>query len=266
MTGRDTDAVGRLSRPRCSSAATRRLARRHRHRPRAIRRHTPRPRPTRRPRGLLDGALAGTLDAGGKEILRGQMLVEMAAMSIEDGLVMQLHPGSRRNHNRPLYDRLRPRHRRRHPRPDRLRRRPAPAARPLRQRPALPARRCSRSTRRRSRRELAPLAGALPGPVPRPAVVVPRQRRGHAPVPPAGHRDGRLRQHRRLRRRHPRVPVDPGPPRRRPARRLSLPRRAGQRPSPRARRRPRDRSRTRRRPAPPRLQSATRGAIGAPTG
>jgi len=55
---------------------------------------------------LLDGALAGTLDASGKETLRGQVLVEMAAMSIEDGLVMQLHPGSHRNHNRPLYERF----------------------------------------------------------------------------------------------------------------------------------------------------------------
>jgi glucuronate isomerase len=27
------------------------------------------------------------------------MLMEMARMSIEDGLVMQLHPGSLRNHN-----------------------------------------------------------------------------------------------------------------------------------------------------------------------
>lgn len=31
------------------------------------------------------------------------MLVEMARMSVEDGLVMQLHPGSFRNHNQPLF-------------------------------------------------------------------------------------------------------------------------------------------------------------------
>jgi len=55
---------------------------------------------------LLDGALRGTLDAGGKEDLRRQLLVEMARMSIEDGLVMQLHPGSRRNHNRLLHARF----------------------------------------------------------------------------------------------------------------------------------------------------------------
>ncbi len=33
------------------------------------------------------------------ELFRGQMLTEMAAMSLEDGLVMQIHPGSFRNHN-----------------------------------------------------------------------------------------------------------------------------------------------------------------------
>jgi glucuronate isomerase len=34
----------------------------------------------------------------------GQMLIEMARMSLEDGLVMQLHPGSFRNHNSWLYE------------------------------------------------------------------------------------------------------------------------------------------------------------------
>ena len=33
------------------------------------------------------------------------MLVVMARMSIEDGLVMQIHPGSWRDHNRPLFER-----------------------------------------------------------------------------------------------------------------------------------------------------------------
>lgn len=55
---------------------------------------------------LLDQALAGTIDAEGNELFRAGLLVEMAAMSVEDGLVMQLHPGSRRNHNRPLYERF----------------------------------------------------------------------------------------------------------------------------------------------------------------
>ena len=33
------------------------------------------------------------------------MLTEMARMSLDDGLVMQIHPGSTRNHNRHLYER-----------------------------------------------------------------------------------------------------------------------------------------------------------------
>ena len=33
------------------------------------------------------------------ELFRGQMLTEMARMSLDDGLVMQIHPGSRRNHS-----------------------------------------------------------------------------------------------------------------------------------------------------------------------
>ena len=37
------------------------------------------------------------------ELFRGQMLTEMAKMSLDDGLVMQLHPGSFRNHNSELY-------------------------------------------------------------------------------------------------------------------------------------------------------------------
>jgi glucuronate isomerase len=36
----------------------------------------------------------------------GHMLIEMAQMSIEDGLVMQLHAGSRRNTNRTILDRF----------------------------------------------------------------------------------------------------------------------------------------------------------------
>tara|TARA_R100000365_G_C2747872_1_gene78293 strand:+ start:3593 stop:5008 length:1416 start_codon:yes stop_codon:yes gene_type:complete len=45
---------------------------------------------------LLDGALAGTLDAGQAEQFRAQMLTEMAGLSAEDGMVMQIHAGSHR--------------------------------------------------------------------------------------------------------------------------------------------------------------------------
>ncbi|WP_114226798.1 MULTISPECIES: glucuronate isomerase [Sphingomonas] len=37
------------------------------------------------------------------ELFRAQMLTEMAKMSVEDGMVMQLHPGSYRNHNARLF-------------------------------------------------------------------------------------------------------------------------------------------------------------------
>ena len=46
---------------------------------------------------------AGTFTAPEAELFRAQMLTEMAAMSCEDGLVMQLHPGSFRNHNAQLF-------------------------------------------------------------------------------------------------------------------------------------------------------------------
>jgi glucuronate isomerase len=48
---------------------------------------------------LLDRALAGTASPDEAEHFRGQMLTEMARMSLDDGLVMQIHPGSWRNHN-----------------------------------------------------------------------------------------------------------------------------------------------------------------------
>ncbi len=41
-----------------------------------------------------------------QEIFQAQMLTEMAGMSIEDGLTMQLHPGSIRNHNRAVYEKF----------------------------------------------------------------------------------------------------------------------------------------------------------------
>lgn len=54
---------------------------------------------------LLDRALAGTIDASDAERFRAQMLTEMARMSIDDGLVMQIHPGAFRNHNAEIFAR-----------------------------------------------------------------------------------------------------------------------------------------------------------------
>jgi glucuronate isomerase len=53
---------------------------------------------------IFQRALKG--EATSEEALRftGHMLMESARMSIEDGLVMQVHPGSYRNHNQWVYD------------------------------------------------------------------------------------------------------------------------------------------------------------------
>lgn len=53
---------------------------------------------------LYAAILKGNAAVEQRELFRAQMLTEMAAMSIEDGLVMQIHPGSFRNHNRQLYE------------------------------------------------------------------------------------------------------------------------------------------------------------------
>jgi len=55
---------------------------------------------------LLDRALAGHASADEAEQFRGQMLTEMARMSLDDGLVMQIHPGSFRNHNPQVFARF----------------------------------------------------------------------------------------------------------------------------------------------------------------
>jgi glucuronate isomerase len=52
---------------------------------------------------LYQEALRGTLNTDQAELFRGQMLLEMALMSLDDGLVMQLHPGVSRNHNSQLF-------------------------------------------------------------------------------------------------------------------------------------------------------------------
>jgi len=54
---------------------------------------------------LFRTVLTGNPDLPQKELFRAQMLTEMARMSLDDGLVMQLHAGSARNHNRQVYER-----------------------------------------------------------------------------------------------------------------------------------------------------------------
>jgi glucuronate isomerase len=52
---------------------------------------------------LFSKALAGKISSKEAELFRAQMLTEMAAMSLEDGLVMQIHPGAFRNHSPRLF-------------------------------------------------------------------------------------------------------------------------------------------------------------------
>ena len=52
---------------------------------------------------LFERVIRGYVDAHAAEVFRGHMLTEMAKMSLDDGLVLQIHPGALRNHNRRLF-------------------------------------------------------------------------------------------------------------------------------------------------------------------
>lgn len=55
---------------------------------------------------LYQRILTGRADAKDIELFQAQMLTEMAGMSVEDGLTMQLHPGSVRNYNTKVYEKF----------------------------------------------------------------------------------------------------------------------------------------------------------------
>ncbi|MGQ7830814.1 glucuronate isomerase [Altererythrobacter sp. Z27] len=55
---------------------------------------------------LFDRVKHGGASPQDAELFRAQMLTEMAGMSLDDGLVMQIHPGSFRNHNHLLFERF----------------------------------------------------------------------------------------------------------------------------------------------------------------
>ena len=55
---------------------------------------------------LYGKVMSGRSTQSEAELFRGQMLTEMARMSLEDGMVMQIHPGVLRNHNAPLFERF----------------------------------------------------------------------------------------------------------------------------------------------------------------
>jgi glucuronate isomerase len=53
---------------------------------------------------LYDKGMTGRADAADARRFTGHMLMEMARMSCEDGLVMQIHPGSYRNYNQKVFE------------------------------------------------------------------------------------------------------------------------------------------------------------------
>jgi glucuronate isomerase len=55
---------------------------------------------------LYERIFSGRLQPGDVELFQAQMLTEMAGMSVEDGLTMQLHPGSIRNYNAAVYEKF----------------------------------------------------------------------------------------------------------------------------------------------------------------
>ena len=55
---------------------------------------------------LFARAITGKATPDEADAFRGQMLTEMARMSLDDGLVMQIHPGSRRNHSAEIFARF----------------------------------------------------------------------------------------------------------------------------------------------------------------
>ena len=57
---------------------------------------------------IFQRALKSNLNQDDQEVFIGHMLMEMARMSTEDGLVMQIHAGSRRNHNQFIFNRFGP--------------------------------------------------------------------------------------------------------------------------------------------------------------
>lgn len=57
---------------------------------------------------IFNSALSGAIDAGDAERFRAHMLMAFAEMSVEDGLVMQLHVGAFRDHNPTIWERYGP--------------------------------------------------------------------------------------------------------------------------------------------------------------
>ena len=137
----------------------------------------------------------------------GHMLMVMAGQSIDDGLVMQLHAGSLRNHNQSVFERFGP---------DRGADIPVATEYTRNLRPLLNA--FGNDARFRLllftldestySRELAPLAGHYPAVRLGPAWWFHDSIEGMTPLPRTRHGNGRHLQHGRLQRRHASVLLD----------------------------------------------------------
>lgn len=57
---------------------------------------------------LFEKALSGTIGADEATVFQAHMLLQMARMSVDDGLVMTIHAGIRRNHHTPTFERFGP--------------------------------------------------------------------------------------------------------------------------------------------------------------
>src|SRR2546430_6179835 len=57
---------------------------------------------------LYQRARQGDVTPADERRFTGHLLMEMARLSLEDGLVMQIHAGALRDHNRPLFERFGP--------------------------------------------------------------------------------------------------------------------------------------------------------------
>jgi len=57
---------------------------------------------------LFQKARCGDVTDSDQRRFEGHLLMEMARLSVEDGLVMQIHPGALRNHNQVLFERFGP--------------------------------------------------------------------------------------------------------------------------------------------------------------
>ncbi len=55
---------------------------------------------------IFERSLKGNATEDDEKLFTANMIMEMARMSVEDGMVMQIHPGSSRNHNQYVYDKF----------------------------------------------------------------------------------------------------------------------------------------------------------------